>query len=106
MSQLQNNMPNFVRRIPGTLNISSGVSSGICAFGSTNAPMLVSIMRGVAGLLGLAPRMTLLKSRETTQTSKIVEAKPQHICRCTYAKWVGTDTEGALPDCAPITSYV
>lgn len=46
--------------LPGTMKVCNGVSSGIGAFGRTNAPILVSRTSGLLGLDGFAPRMTLL----------------------------------------------
>lgn len=47
--------------LPGTMKLSKGVSSGIFALGSTNAPVLSSSMFGVLGDDGFDARITFAK---------------------------------------------
>ena len=62
---------------PGTMKLVKGTSSGITAFGNTNAPEDNSSLSGACGEEGFAVRITL-------------------------AKWVGTETFGG----EPMTSWV
>lgn len=57
---------------PGTTKLSSGASSGICAFGRTNAPVEISGMSGVDGEEGF-------------------------VVKTIFAKCVGTATFGGVP---------
>ena len=65
-------MYDYHQNVPGTTKASRGASSGISALGSTNAPVEISGICGVAGDDGFDVRTT-------------------------FAKWVGTAMFGGVP---------
>ena len=69
--------------VPGTTKLVSGASSGMTAFGNTNAPTLHSL------------------SAPEPLTSAPTDARGGRDERITFAKWVGTATVSAIASAAP-----
>ena len=80
-----------IEKLPGTTKLSKGVSSGIAALGSTNAPVLTSRVSGVEGEDGLLVSTTFAKCVGTPMfggvpmtscvCSRFYSSSFKHVCR-------------------------